>query len=416
MRIWIFNPYGNLPGEGWSPYRSTSIANALTARGHEVVWWVSNFEHRSKRLRGAGASRIDFGGGYTARILPTSTYQGHISFDRIRYERSYARALYAAISAEPSRPDVIIHGEPAICFSDLSLRAVNLCGVPWIIDVIDIWPELFALLLPRLLRPLQSVIFAPLYARRRRFFRRADGFLAVARNYLALAQAIAPGKPGEVIYLGTETSAFVPSSNPLSPALASVLPGKRPGEIWCIYVGTLGKNYDIPTLLDCAIRLRGRGIRILIAGDGDLRPQVEAASAGPACDVVTYLGRLSFEDLCQLYPLCDVALACYASASTVSMPFKAFDYFAAGLPVVTSLAGDLRDFIKTRNIGLIYRAEDASSLLSAICTLAADSSLRFEARGRAETLGRSMDYSVQYPRAADFVERIALSYGKNLRL
>ena len=407
MKVWIFNPYGNLPGEGWSPYRSTSIANALTARGHEVVWWVSNFEHRSKRVRSASDTRVDFGGGYFARILPARTYQRHISIDRIRYERSYAHALHAAVLAEPTRPDIIIHGEPAICLSDISLKVIGLCGVPWVIDVIDIWPELFALLLPRSIRPLQSVIFAPLYARRRRFFRRTDGFLAVARNYLSLAQKIAPGTPGEVVYLGTDTSAFSRACDPLPPTLTLVLPEKRLGEFWCIYVGTLGKNYDVATLLDCATRLQGSNIRILVAGDGDLRPQVEAAAAGPCRDVLTYLGRLSFSDLCLLYPRCDIALACYASASTVSMPFKAFDYLAAGLPIVTSLAGDLGDFVASRRIGLSYRAEDADSLLSAIRSLATDSSLRSTAKDRAIELGRSMDYSVQYSRAADFIEQIA---------
>jgi len=396
MKVWIFNPYGSLPGEGWSQYRSTSIARALTARGHEVVWWVSDFEHRSKVRRALG--EIDYGDGFSVRIVPSASYSRHISWARVKYERSYASNLYQAVVSCGERPDVIIHGEPAVCFADLSMRAVRHCACPLIIDVIDLWPELFEIALHRHLRWAAKWILWPLYAKRRRFFLKASGFLAVSKDYLHLAQDISPGIPGRVAYLGTDVAAYRAAG-----PVGLRLPAKAPDEIWCIYVGTLGKNYDLPAVLDSSRSLVQKGIKIFIAGDGDMRNEVEErARSGD----LQYLGRLPFNELVSIYPHFDIALACYAPGSTVSMPFKAFDYLAAGLPIVTSLAGDLGRFVRIQGVGAIYSAGCGASLTRAVLELASDKSRRNAAGKAAARLGASMDYGVQYSIAADFVENI----------
>jgi hypothetical protein len=39
--IWLFNPYGPIPGEAWRDYRFTMIAETLAAEGHHVIWWTA---------------------------------------------------------------------------------------------------------------------------------------------------------------------------------------------------------------------------------------------------------------------------------------------------------------------------------------------------------------------------------------
>jgi len=273
-----------------------------------------------------------------------------------------------------------------------------------VVDVIDLWPELFEIIFPRIVRPFAKLLLGPLYQKRKKFLRQADGFLAVAQNYLKLAQSIAPKTPGAVAYLGADTKLFLrnDAQRPVDPRIATLR--KRPGEVWCVYVGTLGRNYDIDAVLQCARRLTGSNVRILVAGDGDCRTAVEHASKK---GFVSYLGRLSFESLITLYTNCDIALACYASGSTVSMPFKAFDYLAAGLPIVTSLRGDLEAFVCDHQLGQTYTAGDPDTLYSAIQALAQNTDFRRNAARRAKQLGNMMDYDIQYGFAADFLEKVA---------
>ena len=407
MHIWIVNPYGNLPGEGWSPYRSTFLAEALALNGHQVTWWVSNFEHRSKKIRTATPNDITISPGFKIRIIPSTTYQGNISVDRIRYERNFMSAVLCRIHSDNNRADIVILGEPALFNSDIAQHIAPAAGAKLVIDVLDLWPELLAIAIPRLLRRWHRLFLAPLYWRRAAFLRKADGFLACSQDYLALAQKCAPHCPGQVVYWGFDLEKFRAARDNSTITQLPALPPKRPGEIWAIYAGTLGENYDLPTVLCCAeaIQSAGHPIRILLVGDGPLRPLVEATIQEKKLRCVSYLGRIDVDMLCRLYAQCDVALSTYVANSTVSMPIKAYDYFAAGLPLVNSLRRDLGEIVRRHQLGLQYEPENPESLLRALVTLASDPALRQTARGNALTLANTFDCQAQYPKAVRFIEK-----------
>ena len=50
MRVWIFNPFDDVPGEG-KPQRYWTLAEELAATGNQVVWWSSDWSHRRKARR-----------------------------------------------------------------------------------------------------------------------------------------------------------------------------------------------------------------------------------------------------------------------------------------------------------------------------------------------------------------------------
>ena len=91
MKIWLINAYGNLPNEGWSEYRTTLMAKALSNAGHDVIWWVSNFEHRSKKFRSTDWKDIIINNNFTIKIVPSTAYYNHISIARIKYENQYEK-------------------------------------------------------------------------------------------------------------------------------------------------------------------------------------------------------------------------------------------------------------------------------------------------------------------------------------
>src|SRR5690606_25873676 len=81
--IWIFNPFDDVPGEG-KPQRYWRVAEELARRGHEVVWWSSDFSHRRKdRRKAPDGAEIPF----AIRLVATPPYQRNISLARIRNHR-----------------------------------------------------------------------------------------------------------------------------------------------------------------------------------------------------------------------------------------------------------------------------------------------------------------------------------------
>lgn len=417
MKLWIINPYGNIPGEGWRAYRETLLAEALAAQGHEVVWWVSNFEHRSKTFRTNSWQDIVVSERFLIRIVPSTSYRTHISLARIRYERNYARNLRNRALADGQKPDVIVLAEPAPFTSGIIMEVVRATGARLVVDIIDLWPELFALALPRWLRASSRLFFLPLAWRRAWLFRQADAFLAVSSDYLALAQSHAAEVPAIVVYWGLDLRAFRgPDRHDVRISLPG-LPSKLPNEIWGIYAGTLGDNYDLRTIMGCAerIQMAGLSIRIVIAGEGPLREYVEQTIRERCLTGVMYLGPVHSESLRYLYQLCDFALSSYVAGSTVSMPIKAFDYLAAGLPIINSLGRDLGALVAQEQVGLQYKPEDAEDLFKAVTTMAQDSDLRRTARSNALKVVQEFDSRVQYQKAVALIESLLTNLAAQAR-
>jgi glycosyltransferase involved in cell wall biosynthesis len=121
---------------------------------------------------------------------------------------------------------------------------------------------------------------------------------------------------------------------------------------------------------------------------------------------LVYVGSLSSKDVTLLYQQCDIGLSSYVDGSTVSMPLKAYDYFAAGLPLVNSLHRDLGNFVAERNVGLQYEAEDPAAMAAAIMQLANDENLRKKMRINALSLADDFDAKIQYEKVLRLAEKV----------
>lgn len=405
--VWIVNPYGSLPSESWATYRSTMLAEALARRGYEVTQFISNFEHRSKTFRTTGYARLRGGDRYAIRVIPGSGYDSHVSLRRIRHERTFARNLVGAVASE-AKPDFVILAEPALFYYDLLLAPLVRDGrSTLILDVIDIWPELFELVIPRRLRGLSSVLLAPLYRWRRRLYRHPRAVVAVAKDYLEIARGLTGRRDVlfEVVYWSSAPPA---AAGAAAPAVERLIADKAPADVWVVYAGTLGENYDIQSIVDAAHRLPHElrpqaRLRFVVAGDGPLKRLCEQNATG---DFV-FLGRLAAADLERLYAHCDIALSTYKGESTVAMPIKAFDYLRHGLPIVNSLGRDLGDLVRRRGVGLNYDAGSPASLRDAIARLVDDPELRRSCARNARALALEFTPETQYAKFVDLLDRLA---------
>lgn len=412
MKIWIINPYGNIPGEGWRDYRSTLIANAFNAKGHSVVWWVSNFEHRSKKFRSDGWKDIQVNEKCLIKLVPTTSYSSHISFARIRHERNYANNFRNKVLGSTEKPDLIILGEPALFISDIILDVIHKKKIPFIVDILDLWPELFAILLPNKISFLGELLFAPLYWRRTWLLRKANGIIGATKDYLKVGTSKNKTPFNEVVYLGIDLNEIKKSINNQFENKALETHSKRENDTWVIYAGTLGDNYDIPTVIKCAQQIEDLKlpIKIFLAGDGSLRPLIEHTIKTKKLRNLVYLGKLNINDLNLFYQKCDLALSSYVKNSSVSMPVKAFDSFAAGLPLINSLKRDLGDFVIQHEVGLLYKAEDANDMLRAIRQLSEDKNELSNMKLNALILAKTFDCKLQYEKLVPLVEKVIANW------
>ena len=325
MLVWIQNPFDNLPCEGFRRMRYALMADAFARAGHEVVFWTSDFSHARKARRAAEPEA----GAWALRLVKTLPYGRNVSLRRAWSHWLYARewerqATSAAASAAPA---LVVTSFPTISGAQAALRLARRFGAKAVVDVQDAWPETFERLAPRRLRGVAHGLLAPLRARARQVFGRADLVTGVCARYRDLV-----GRADyRLAYLGIE-----PGPRPSPP--------RRPGTGGprVAYVGGLGRTYDLETVRAGVARLGGE---LVVAGGRQ------------------YLGAADLE---RMLASCDVGVVPMASDSWVGIPNKMFDYAKAGLPVVSSLGGESADLLARYRCGVAYRAGDAGSFADAV--------------------------------------------------
>lgn len=393
--IWIIDPYSEIPEKGWRDGRYYLISKALSENGYNVSLFISNFSHKKKKII-KNIDNICINSNFNIIVVPSIMYNKHVSLDRIRYERIFALNVNNNEHDLPM-PNAIIIKEPAIFMFDQLLPILKKSNAKVILDIMDLWPELFELKIPKKLRWLGKFVFFPFYLKRKNIIKRASAITAVAPDYLDLGTKINNKIPSEVIYWGCDNS-IVDSllKNKNKNLLVELSLPEKKADIWGIYAGTLGENYDILTLLKAAKAIKHKfpELKILIAGAGPLENLVR--DYADVNENIYYLGSLPTEQLYKLFSFCDFGFSTYSDASTVSMPIKCFDYFAAGLPLVNSLNRNLGSLIKQHNIGYQYVASNYQSLIDTLTTLVTNKQDLKDMNRRCKLLSKDFDNDVQY--------------------
>lgn len=413
MNIWYINPYNPIPGEAWRESRTYMACEALSQAQHLVIWWTANFSHHFKKFRSKNWEDRCVNENFIIRLTPTAGYSKNTSIQRIWFETLFAWQVYRRAMKE-SPPDCIICPDTILPVTVLVASLTRRFNAWLVLDIYDLWPELFVLVLPRFLRPLAPIIFSPFYIGKHYIHNRADAIVALSSYYLQVALRRTPhlrDVPNAVVFNGIDVSKFRSLSLDSGEKVALAQKrGKEPGEIWGIYAGSLGNNYDIPTILQAAKLLEQRKtdskIKILIAGDGVLRSHVIRYIKTHHLGNLAYLGVLRHEELIMLYQICDFGLCPYAPESNVAMPDKVYDYMAAGLPIVNSLRGELENLLYEYRIGIQYIAGDPNSLVDAIEWMAVNEEQRQIMARNSYNVAMQFDRHVQYQKFVDLIEKL----------
>ena len=153
------------------------------------------------------------------------------------------------------------------------------------------------------------------------------------------------------------------------------------------------KGHDVAVRAFAAVAERLPRTRLLIAGDGPLRAEVEEmARRHLPSRQVSMLGFV--EDIRGFFGACDLVLFPSLPSFGEGFGLAALEAMAAGVPVVASDAGPLPEVVSDGESGLVVAAGDDQAWAQAIFALASDRSLRLHlgngARARA-----CRDFSVE---------------------
>lgn len=210
----------------------------------------------------------------------------------------------------------------------------------------------------------------------------ADVVVCVSEPVAAWVRGLGAADPTSVHVVpnGVDTRRFVPAGT-----------RSRPATFTIGFVGTLKPWHGVQDLVE-AVALLHRGdpsYRLLVVGDGPGKPDLDGlVESRGLTGAVELTGGVAPHDVPAHVAHMDVAVAPYPPTDDFYFsPLKIYEYLAAGVPVVASDVGPVRDLLGAggQPIGELYRAGCAVHLAATVAALRRDPARRVELawRGRA---------------------------------
>jgi glycosyltransferase involved in cell wall biosynthesis len=234
----------------------------------------------------------------------------------------------------------------------------------------------------------------------RRTFAQAFAVTAASRHMLDRAADL--GARPETLHLipyGMDLSSFQPDQQ----AAARVREALRllPEDVLVLGIGRLiewkGFGYLIQAIPLAQEKVPN--IRLVIAGDGDLRAELEAQAQRLGLeDRVTFVGSVQRRDVPGFFAAADMVVVPsirHEAGFVEALGYVVHEALATGTPVIASRVGGLPEVVGDGETGYLVEERDPEALAGAIATLASNQDLRMKmgvrARARALAEPHSLD-------------------------
>lgn len=175
---------------------------------------------------------------------------------------------------------------------------------------------------------------------------------------LAQARQLVPqiGDRSSVIYNGLAAPSLAPAPLPLAPP-----------RLLCLGRLKLQKGFDLALTAMTLIHRRFPAVRLIIAGDGDDRMQLEhqAAELGLS-QVVDFLGWVAPH---QVFELINTATIVLMPSRWEGLPSVALQAGMMARPIVGTRVSGISDVVAHQHTGLLVERDDASGMADAVTAL-----------------------------------------------
>ncbi len=375
MNVWLLKIGEPVPVDAACKerlHRTGLLAGYLAEEGHEVTWWTSTFD-RVRRVN-LFDHDVEISRGERSRIvmLHGPGYGNSISFSRIRDQRTIAEKFLKKAMDRPP-PDVILSAYPTV---ELCKSAVNYGrnrGVPIILDMRDMWPDIFLESVPKFLRPAARLILYPMFRDSQDVCSRATAITGITEEFVEWG--LSRGNRERTALDRSFPMAYTtkpPPKNEIQEAerywdTLGIIEPKT--EFIACFVGTIGHQFDLetPILASRMLNQSGRKVRFVFCGTGDRLDFYKKMASGD--ESVLFPGWVDAAKMYVLLRRSTIGLNPipnrYDFLSTINN--KAIEYMSAGLPMLSCPKnGVLYRLLEAEECGSGYDAGDPSSLSQAI--------------------------------------------------
>lgn len=423
MRLWFVKTAEPWPTDG--PHirlgRTGVMAQQYARAGDDIVWFNEIFNHARRRHdsarieRGTAESRLEIVG------LNGRGYRRSVSLARMFHHADVARD-FRARAAGLAQPDAIVSSLIPLELCREAVRYGRKNGIPVVVDVRDLWPEVWIELVPQIARPIARTALEPYFAMLAEIVDGSSAICGVSED--AVDWALSHGNRPRGAFDGALPLAYEPpelSAGALAEAAKFWTSRgiERDERILTIcFFGNISHRVEFDTVIHALKNAPAdllEHVRIVFCGRGEAELKVSRLARD--LSMVHFAGWVNAAEIEALKMRSDVGLLPYPSSMdfTRSLPNKVFDYLSGGLPILTCLKGVLANLIEAEGCGWMYGNDDPQSLIHVLHWLMANRSAVSEASRRARIAGARFGANEIYGRFRERLSALCASSTTDVR-
>lgn len=352
------------------------LAEGLAARGHQVKVLTGYPNYPSGRIFPGYRQRWRHTEDGAVAVHRVPLFADHSSSAVRRMLNYVSFALSSATAGRLARGADVIYVYATQMTAGLGPWLWRVAGgTPYVLHVQDLWPDSIvgsSLVAGGRASRLVSGVLDPWL---RSAYRRASAVIGIAPTMVSTL--IARGVPRNRAHLVYN---WADAGEPV----IRTLPPAETARAEIIYAGNVGDMQDLDTAIRAAHAASDVGVRLTIVGDGVAKPDLCALVDSLGAENVRFFDPVPRERMPEMYAHADYALVSLKDRPVFrgTIPSKLQAVLSAGLPVVTTVQGDVRALVDDASAGLTADAEDVGSMEAAFRAAAALTADDRDAMGR----------------------------------
>jgi glycosyltransferase involved in cell wall biosynthesis len=357
LRIWIVSVGEPLPTDGDNTRlrRMGNLANCISQEGHKVEWFSVSFDHYKKVQRCKENVDINVNDNFIMHLVYTNGYKKNVSLNRIIHHKSAGSNIQRKMNSL-EKPDIIIASMEPLEVSNAAVEFGIRNSVPVVVDVRDLWPEIYYEVLPKslhfMLKPYVQLCRSTL----RKTMSKAYSIIGLSEEFLEYGLSFAgrerklSDKVFPIAYPNYNYNVyklwFAKYWNDY---------GLKTDDFIIVFFGNFGKQFDFESIIEASNILKVNSkIKFVLCGTGiqldDVRKKVS--------ENVIFPGWIEKEQICSLASNASLGIAPYIDSInyTQNTPNKFGEYLSASLPVLVSVSGSMENQLRENECGYRYKS------------------------------------------------------------
>ena len=339
------------------PMRGVNLANKFIEKGHKVLLVSSRFDHYKKKQR-LSKNLIKVNQNLKILLLNSPGYKKNIGIRRL-WDHSFLaiNLLHKLCTNKIPKQDLFIIGFPPIETSFILILWSKFKKIPVIIDVKDLWPEIFISRLPKQLSIFIKTLIYPYKLMSIYSIKNAELISSISPSFLKWSQIYSKRIPKQNDFVAPLVS---PKINLTSEEINKSLKWwESKGvhlnkKITFCFIGSLSIAYNFNAIAKASklLEKKNKNFQIIICGEGTAEKEIKFLFRN--CNNTYFPGWVNSKNAFVLRKYSRASIAPYINTEDFirSIPNKIIDSLSYELPIISTLKGEVKNLLEKEECGI----------------------------------------------------------------